>query len=72
MKIEEIRDKSIKELNELIVDSKKQMFEIRFKKAANKYETPADLGRAGAQMKELRRTIARAKTIITQKQKESV
>lgn len=69
MKIEDIKEKSVSELNEIILDSKKQMFEIRFKKAANKYENSADLGRANCQIKDLRRTIARAKTIITQKQK---
>ena len=68
MKINDIKDKSIEELNELIVDSKKKMFEIRFKKASNKYETSADLGRASSETRELRKTIARAKTVITQKE----
>ncbi len=71
MKIEEIKEKSISELNELIVDSKKQLFDIRFKRAANKYENSTDLGRANSQIKELRKTIARAKTIITQQQKKT-
>ena len=68
MKIEEIKEKSVSELNELIVDSKKQLFDIRFKKYTNKYETATDLGRANSEMKELRRTIARAKTVLTQKE----
>ena len=67
MKTEEIKEKSVSELNELIIDSKKQLFDIRFKKFTNKYENSTDLGRANSQMKELRRTIARAKTVITQK-----
>lgn len=71
MKIEEIKGKSVEELNELIVDSKKQLFDIRFKRATNKYETSTDLGRANSQMKELRKTIARAKTVITQQQKQT-
>jgi len=66
MKLEEIKEKSVKELNELIVDSKKQLFDIRFKKFTNKYENSTDLGRANSQMKELRKTIARAKTVINQ------
>ena len=70
MKIEEIREKSVDELNELIVDSKKQLFDIRFKKFTNKYENSTDMGRANSQMKELRKTIARAKTIITKKTEE--
>ena len=68
MKIEEIKEKSVSELNEIIVDSKKQLFDIRFKKHTNKYENATDLGRANSEMKELRRTIARAKTVLTQKQ----
>lgn len=67
MKLEEIKEKSVQELNELIVDSKKQLFEIRFKKFTNKYENTTDLGRANSQIKELRKTIARAKTVINQK-----
>lgn len=67
MKLEEIKEKSVQELNEIIVDSKKQLFEIRFKKFTNKYENTTDLGRANSQIKELRKTIARAKTVINQK-----
>ena len=68
MKFEDIKEKSVAELNDLIIDSKKQMFDIRFKKSTNKYENTTDLGRANSQLRELRRTIARAKTLITQKQ----
>lgn len=67
MKFDEIKDKSIVELNELIIDLKKEMFEIRFKKSTNKYENTTDFGRANSRIKELRKTIARAKTLITQK-----
>ena len=70
MKIEEIREKSVSEFNEMIVDYKKQLFDLRFKKFTNKFETATDLGRANSQMKEIRKTIARVKTVI--KQKESV
>ena len=68
MKIDEIKEKSVSELNEVIVDAKKQLFDIRFKKHTNKYETAADMGKANSEMKELRRTIARAKTVISQKE----
>jgi len=68
MKIDEIREKSVEELNEIIADSKKQLFDIRFKKHTNKYDNAADLGRANSQVKELRKTIARVKTVITQKE----
>ena len=68
MKIEEIKEKSVSELNEVIVDAKKQLFDIRFKKHTNKYETAADMGKANSEMKELRKTIARAKTVLSQKE----
>ncbi len=70
MKIDEIREKSVKELNEMVVDYKKQLFDLRFKKFTNKFETATDLGRANSQIKEIRKTIARVKTIL--KQKETV
>jgi large subunit ribosomal protein L29 len=68
MKIDEIKEKSVQELNELIVDSKKQLFDIRFKKHTNKYDNAADMGKANSEMKELRKTIARAKTVLNQKE----
>ncbi len=67
MKIEEIREKSVNELNEMVVDFKKQLFDIRFKKYTNKYENATDLGKANSQLKELRKSIARVKTVINQK-----
>ncbi len=68
MKIEEIREKTVQELNEMVVDFKKQLFDLRFKKFTNKFENAADLGRANSQMKELRKTIARVKTVLKQKE----
>ncbi len=70
MKIEEIREKSVQELNEMVVDYKKQLFDLRFKKFTNKFDNAADLGRANSQIKEIRKTIARVKTVV--KEKESV
>ncbi len=71
MKIEEIKEKSVKELNEMIVDYKKQLFDLRFKKFTNKFDNSTDLGRANSQIKEIRKTIARVKTVINQR-KETV
>lgn len=68
MKIEEIREKSVKELNDMIVDFKKQLFDIRFKRFTNKYENATDLGKANSEMKELRKSIARVKTVLNQKE----
>ena len=67
MKIEEIREKSVSELNEMVVEFKKQLFDIRFKKFTNKYENATDLGRANSQLKEIRKSIAQVKTVINQK-----
>ena len=67
MKIEEIREKSVNELNEMVVDFKKQLFDIRFKKYTNKYDNAADLGKANSQIKVLRKSIARVKTVMNQK-----
>ena len=68
MKIEEIREKSVNELREMVVDFKKQLFDIRLKKFTNKYENATDLGRAYSEMKELRKSIARVKTVLNQKE----
>ncbi len=70
MKIEEIREKSVNELNEMVIECKKQLFDLRFKKNTNKYDNSADLGRANSRIKEIRKTIARVKTVITQKESE--
>lgn len=67
MKLEEIREKSVNELNDLVVDYKKQLFDLRFKKFTNKFETATDLGKANSEIKEIRKTIARVKTVINQK-----
>ncbi len=68
MKIEEIKEKSVKELNEMVVDYKKQLFDLRFKKHTNKFENATDLGRANSQIKEIRKSIARVKTVLNQKE----
>ena len=52
----------------MVVEFKKQLFDIRFKKFTNKYENATDLGRANSEMKELRKSIARVKTVLNQKE----
>ena len=50
-----------------VIDTLKENgFDIRFKKHTNKYETAADMGKANSEMKELRKTIARARRSLTQ------
>ena len=67
MKMAELKDKTVNELNEMVVEFKKQLFDIRFKKFSNKYENATDLGRANSQLKEIRKSIAQVKTVINQK-----
>lgn len=67
MKIADLKDKTVNELNEMVVEFKKQLFDIRFKKFTNKYENATDLGRANSQLKEIRKSIAQVKTVINQK-----
>ncbi len=60
MKLQEMREKSIDELNEAIISYKKDLFDLRMQKALHKLENTA-------QISKLRRLIAKAKTIITEK-----
>lgn len=60
MKLQEIREKSIDELNELIKESKKQLLDLRMQKALQKLENTAQIGK-------LKTVIAQAKTVIKEK-----
>jgi len=65
MKLEEIREKTIDELNALIVDSKKQLFDFRLQESLQKLENTSQIGK-------LKTVIAQAKTIIKEKEKQKV
>ena len=58
--VEELRSKTIDELNQDLVDAKKELFNLRFQNATNQLSNTARIG-------EVRRNIARIQTIITQK-----
>ena len=60
MKLQELKEKSIDELNTLIADTKKQLFDFRLHKALQKLENPA-------QIRQLKTVIAQAKTLIKEK-----
>ena len=60
--LEDLRTKSTAELNAELVAAKKELFNLRFQNATNQLE---NTGR----IKEVRRNIARIKTVITQKAK---
>ena len=60
MKLQELKEKSIEELNTLIVDTKKQLFDLRLQKSLQKLENTA-------QIRQLKTVIAQAKTLIKEK-----
>ena len=62
MKLQEIREKTVSELKELILNSKKELFSLRMKhNKMNQLENPA-------QIKQTKRLIARLKTVLRQKE----
>ncbi|MCD8378667.1 MAG: 50S ribosomal protein L29 [Candidatus Gastranaerophilales bacterium] len=60
MKLQDIREKTVDELKSLVVDLKKELFNLRLQKSTNKLENPASISVT-------KRTIARAKTVMNEK-----
>ena len=60
--IEELRGKSVEELDQALVSAKKELFNLRFQNATNQLDNTA-------RIKEVRKNIARIQTVITQKAK---
>ena len=58
--IEELRGKSVEELNQELVAAKKELFNLRFQNATNQLDNTS-------RIKEVRRNIARIQTVITEK-----
>ena len=56
--VEDLRSKSVEELNEELVAAKKELFNLRFQNATNQLENTS-------RIKEVRRNIARIQTAIT-------
>jgi len=61
VKISDLREKSIEELNEIILDCKKQLLDLRIQKATQKLENTAAI-------RTLKTKVAQAKTVITEKE----
>lgn len=62
MKLQEIKEKSVSEIKELILNSKKELFSLRMKhNKMNQLENPA-------QIRQTKRLIARLKTVLRQKE----
>jgi large subunit ribosomal protein L29 len=60
MKSSDVRSKTADELKDQLVDLKKEQFNLRFQRATQQLEKPA-------RVREVRRDIARIKTILGQK-----
>ena len=61
MNVKEIRDKSNTELLQEIESLKEELFNLRFQQATGQLENPS-------RMKEIRKTIAHIKTVITERE----
>jgi len=57
--VEELKAKSVTELNEELVAAKKELFNLRFQNATNQLENTS-------RIKEVRKNIARIQTVITE------
>ncbi len=58
--VEDLKLKSVEELNETLVVAKKELFNLRFQNATNQLDNTA-------RIREVRKNIARIQTVITQK-----
>jgi len=63
MKANEIRKLTTEEINKKIADSKEELLKLRFKQARGSLENPA-------RIKELRKDVARFKTILKEREIE--
>ena len=59
MKAEELKGKSVDELKKLLLEKRKEQFNLRFQHSGGQLENTA-------QMRKLRREVAQVKTFITQ------
>ncbi len=62
MKASEVRDLTVQELENKLVDLKKELFALRFQHTVNQLDNPARL-------KAVKKDIARIRTILTEKTK---
>ena len=58
--LDSLKDKTAEELNEDLVNAKKELFNLRFQNATNQLDNTA-------RIKEVRKNIARIQTIVTQR-----
>ena len=63
MKVKELKEMTMEELDQQLADIKKEQFNLKLQQVSGQLENPA-------RIKELRRTVARIKTIQKQKKVE--
>lgn len=63
MKPEELKDKTVAELEEIERDTRRELWKARFENFSNQLDDTASIRR-------LKRQVARAKTLLTQRQSE--
>ena len=64
MKVKEIRELSTEEINKKLVETKEELFNLRFQQATGNLEKPS-------RIKEIRKTIARIKLVIREREIEN-
>lgn len=64
MKLSEMREKTVEELKQFVLDSKKALLDSRIKLSMHKLENTAEISKT-------KRSIAQAKTVIKEKEKEN-
>ena len=62
--LEELKTQTIEQLNESLVEAKKELFNLRFQNSTNQLDNTS-------RIKEVRKNIARIQTIISEKAKEA-
>ena len=63
MKTSELRDKTVKELNDQLLSLKEEQFNLRMQKSMGQLDNTS-------RIREVRKSIARVKTLITEKKNE--
>ena len=61
MKVNEIRELSTEEINKKLVETKQELFNLRFQQANGKLEKPS-------RIRDLRHTVARLKTVLRERE----
>ena len=63
MKVKEIRELSTEEINKKLVETKEELFNLRFQQATGTLEKPSRL-------RDLRHTVARMKTVLKEREEK--